>query len=73
MHKRTLVLVEVKYRQSLEKSHLALHPKQRKRLLRQGQQLAETNKYFDDARLDVMLFFKHRPFIQHIQNADLTL
>lgn len=71
--KRTLVLVEVKYRRSREKSHLALHPKQRERLLRQGQQLAEENRYFEDARLDVVLFFPHRPFVQHIIDADLRL
>lgn len=70
---RTLVLVEVKYRQSREKSHLALHPEQRRRLRRQGQQLADENRYFEDARLDVVLFFPHRPFVQHIPNADLTL
>jgi len=70
---RTLVLVEVKYRQSREKSHLALHPAQRQRLIRQGQQLADENRYFQDARLDLVLFFPHRPFVQHIRNADLSL
>ena len=71
--KRTLILVEVKYRQSRDKAHMALHPAQRRRLHRQGLQLVDDNTYFEDARLDVVLFFPHRPFVQHIQNADFTL
>ena len=71
--KRTLVVVEVKYRQNCDKAHLALHPTQRQRLNRQGQQLADDNPYFEDARLDVVLFFPHRPFVQHIRNADFAL
>ena len=70
--KRTLVLVEVKYRQSRDKGHIALHPEQRQRLHRQGQQLAEDTPYFKDARLDVVLFFPHRPFVQHIRNVDFA-
>lgn len=68
---RTLVITEVKYRQSRQRGHEALHPKQRQRLYRQAQQLASTGTYFEDVRIDVVLFFPHRPFVQHIKNAGL--
>lgn len=68
---RTLVIAEVKYRKSRQKGHEALHPKQRQRLMRQAQQLASSGSYFQDVRIDVVLFFAHRPYVQHIRNAGL--
>ena len=65
---RTLLLVEVKYRQSRDKAHKALHPKQRQRLLRQAAELASRYPHIENVRLDVVLFFPHAPFVEYLAN-----
>lgn len=64
----TLVLVEVKYRQSRDKAHVAIHPKQQERLQRQAHELAHRYPQVDAVRLDVVLFFPHAPFVEYIEN-----
>lgn len=66
--KQTLCLIEVKYRKTRHKAHLAIHPSQRQRLHRQA--LALSGKYgLPHTRLDAILFFSHWPFIEHVENA----
>ena len=63
-----LCLVEVKYRKTKEKAHIAIHPTQRERLQRQAQHLSD--KYLlPHTRLDTILLFGHWPFIEHVENA----
>ena len=69
LHKSTLLVVEVKYRQSREKGHQALHPQQRARLQKQAYELANRHQNIDAVRLDVVLFFPHAPFIEYIKDA----
>ncbi|MFT7432816.1 MAG: putative endonuclease [Alphaproteobacteria bacterium] len=64
----SLVLVEVKWRQSQEKGHLAVHPQQQKRLFKKLKALSF--KYPDkNLRLDLVLIYPTPPFIEHIENA----
>lgn len=65
---RKLLLVEVKYRQTREKAHAALHPKQRERLQRQACELSKRYPEVDEVRLDVVLFFSHAPFMEYLEN-----
>lgn len=65
---RTLFVVEVKYRQSRQKAHQALHPTQRQRLLRQAHELQHRYPTVDAVRLDVVLFFPHAPFMEYLKN-----
>lgn len=65
---RTLLVVEVKYRQTRDKAHQALHPKQRARLQRQAHELAHRYPQVENVQLDVVLFFPHAPFVEYLKN-----
>lgn len=67
-----LVVVEVKYRRKQSKGHVAIHPKQKHRLQGQAAQLMGQFPQFQTVRLDVVLFFPHRPFVEHIKNAQFA-
>lgn len=63
-----LVLVEVKVRQTESAAHLAIHPDQRKRLLKQAQVLQRRYKA-EELRLDAILVFGQWPFMRHLKQA----
>lgn len=65
-----LALVEVKYRSTAARGHLALHPAQKARLHRQLWALAARYPGLT-LRLDLLLVFPQWPFIQHIPGVDL--
>lgn len=65
--KDTIVLVEVKFRKTLEKAHQAIHPLQRKALHSQAQ-LMQTTFPNKTIRIDAVFVFMHAPFIQHEEN-----
>lgn len=65
---RTLLVVEVKYRQNRTKAHQALHPKQRQRLRRQANELQHRYPNIETVQLDVVLFFPHAPFMEYLKN-----
>lgn len=65
---QTLLLVEVKFRQTEQGSHLALGPAQRQRLHRAARALAG---HFPahTIRADVLAVFPHWPFLRHLPAA----
>ncbi len=68
----TLAVVEVKFRRRRMAAHLAIHPTQRARL--QQQAAAALRRYgrrtkLKNARVDAVLIYPHRPFLEHITNA----
>lgn len=68
----TLIVVEVKYRQKQAAAHVAVHPSQQQRLMHQVAQLGQTFTQFGVVRLDVVLFFPHRPFVQHLCGVNFS-
>ncbi len=67
--RRLILLVEVKYRTSRTRGHLALTPAQKERLNRQARSVSA--RYPDcTVRLEVCLFFPHYPFYQRIPLLD---
>lgn len=64
----TIVLVEVKYRASVEQGHVAVHPQQQKRLQKK---LLNLSKYYANYnhRIDLVLICPTPPFIHHIKNT----
>ena len=63
----TVVIVEVKYRGNEDKTHLAIHPAQKKRLEMQGALLQR--KYPTQIiRIDGVFIFPQFPFLSHIEN-----
>lgn len=65
--KNDIVLVEVKWRQSKDKAHMAIHPQQKARLQRK---LRVLKKNHPDKNLSIhlMLICPTPPFIEHIKN-----
>lgn len=63
-----LVLVEVKWRQSAEKGHIAVHPSQQRRLYKKLRNLQCIHKG-KNLRIDLVLIYPTPPFIEHIENA----
>lgn len=63
---QTILLVEVKYRSSRNRGHLAVTPAQQGRLTRQMRALAGRFPSHT-LRLEVFLVFPHWPFLQRIQ------
>ncbi len=60
-----ILLVEVKYRSSQQRAHLALTPVQYQRLHRQARSVAARYQSCT-VRLEVCLLFPHYPFLQRI-------
>lgn len=67
----TLLVVEVKYRPTRARGHVALTPAQRVRLVRQLRALAARHPRYTLA-LELMLVFPHWPFVQRIRQLDLA-
>lgn len=65
---QTLLVVEVKFRQSEWGGHLALGPAQRRRLQRAAKALAARNPAHT-VRADVVAVFPHWPFVRHLPAA----
>lgn len=65
---QALCLVEVKVRQSQHKAHMALHPAQRSRLLKQAEDW-QNHYNCTETRLDAVLIFPHWPYLQHVKSA----
>lgn len=65
----TVCVVEVKYRQKREKSHTAIHPTQKDRLIKQAKYHLKHQKWSKTARVDVIFFYPHWPFVDHIKNV----
>lgn len=67
IRRHTILLVEVKYRTTRERGHVAITPAQHQRLTRQMLSLA--GKYpRHTLRLEVFLVFPSWPFVQRIHN-----
>ncbi len=67
--KRTIHVVEVKYRQSQQKTHFAIHPTQKERLINQAKHHLKKEKWAENVSLDVIFFYPHYPFFDHIKNV----
>ncbi|RYG61820.1 MAG: hypothetical protein EON60_02145 [Alphaproteobacteria bacterium] len=63
----TLILVEVKYRTSQGRGHLAVRPEQKQRLERQMRLLAGKYPGYS-LRIELFLVFPHKPFWQRISH-----
>lgn len=66
---KTVHVIEVKYRKSRDKSHFAIHPNQRDRLINQSRYHLKKEKWADNVSLDVILFYPKWPFFDHIKNV----
>jgi putative endonuclease len=66
---KTIHVIEVKYRKSRDKSHVAIHPNQRDRLINQAKYHLKKEKWAEHVSLDVMLFYPKWPFFDHIKNV----
>ena len=64
-----IVLVEVKYRTTRTRGHLALTPAQRQRLHRQAASVAARHPGCT-VRIELCLLFPHWPFVQCIPQVD---
>ena len=62
-----IVLVEVKYRGTIEEGHYAIHPSQRARLEMQAAliQRQYPNKF---VRIDGFFVYPHTPYVEHVEN-----
>lgn len=64
----TLSLVEVKWRRGRDKAHIAIHPAQRERLLKQATALHSRYKS-KTVQCDALLIFPVPPFVEYVPNA----
>jgi putative endonuclease len=67
--KKTVHVIEVKYRGSQDKSHAAIHPNQKERIIKQAKYHLKKEKWAKDASVDVLLFYPKWPFFDHIKNV----
>lgn len=65
----TLIAVEVKFRQSIDKAHVAIHPKQMERQLRAMHNYTEAHPQYEGCRIDAIFITPSFPYIEHIKDA----
>ena len=60
--------VEVKFRKTLERAALAIHPHQKDRQWRQAMATARRYKHQGPVSFEAVLVFTHWPFFRHLKN-----